>query len=367
MPYIGDILIEEGEEAFNGFSDIKEMFELGGTQPGGGDSFSLEAAEAVLVYLIDWRKRRGFIRWLLGFSYADKGAPYRLHRENPQCHPQFPELTATTVTLTSIAPKANTSESKPAVPANRANYPSVLVGNTISKSGYYDSCFATVRFTRRNWQFYPDERIVNDTDELDRNCLVTPTPVVELLQAEGGTSQLRWSETSAPVGSPPVGGPPISFPEYVITNIFAERVSKVKLILEWNWVPESYLSNDSSFFFPQKLFDCVGRVNDRPFLGKPAGTLLMDAPKMDRFRFPVSTFDAIGGYYGWNISIPITYFNPTLGVPDTNPLDNAKARGHRTMPWRANGLWYGCTREKTDARFLEEIDFTRLLSHIDKP
>jgi hypothetical protein len=72
-------------------------------------------------------------------------------------------------------------------------------------------------------------------------------------------------------------------------------------------------------------------------------------------------------YFGWNIQIPLTYFNPTLGVPDTDPTNNTKARGHRTLPWRVDGKWYGAVREDNVNRYIEETDLNKLFEHIAKP
>jgi hypothetical protein len=362
-PYIEDVLAELDDNAFDPATDIKEMFELSGTQPGGGDSFSLENAEAVLVYLIDWKKARAFIRWVLGFAYADKGAPYAMHRENPQIHPRFPWLTASTVSLSSIAPKAN-DQGTGAPKENSPNYPAVfnLDPNAITKTAYYDSCFCTVRFVQRNWIFRPDTFVTSPANELERNCVITPTPIVELLNAEGGTSQLLWQEGDA--ASANADHPKI---DEVLTNIFSTRVAKVRLLVQMMWWPESYLSNDPLTFNPEKLFSCISMVNSKPFLGRPAGTLLCDAPKMERFQFPICTFDGLFPFYGWNITLPLTYFNPKLGVPEVgDPLANdAKARGHRCLPWRGNSLWFGVYRENHSTRYLDEEDFNVMLEHIN--
>ena len=365
MPYFEDLMVELDAAAFDPATDIKEMFELGGTQPGGGDTFSLEAAEATLVFLIDWRKARAFTRWCLGLSYADSGYPYRLRRENPKYHPRYPKLTAQTVHFSSVGPKAN-DELSGAPVEDLPNYPAVFfLSGELTKTAYYDSVFATVRYVRRDYDFLPDYIIAPENeeadpaDELDRNAIITPSPLVELLTAEGGKSQLKWSEGTG-------GDQPLA--DDVINNTFAVRVSKVRLLLDWYSVPEQYLSNDPYMFFPRKIFDSVGKVNSTTFLGRPAGTLLMDAPKMQRFQYPVSTFDGLGGFFGWNLQIPFTFWNPTLGIPDTNPADDTKARGHRTLPSSKDNKFYGAKREVTTDPLtqwlLEEADLNAVLEHI---
>ena len=71
MPYLDDILPELDDAEFDPAKHLKEV--MADEQPGGGDTFALEACEATLVYVLDWRKRRSFIRWVLGFCYADRG------------------------------------------------------------------------------------------------------------------------------------------------------------------------------------------------------------------------------------------------------------------------------------------------------
>lgn len=368
MPYFEDIKPELDAAAFDPATDIKETFELSGTQPGGGDTFGLENAEATLVFLIDWRKARAFTRWMLGFAYADGEYPFRLHRENPQYHPRFLRLTASTIHFSSIAPKAN-DEGTGTPELNSPNYPAVFVlPNAVNKTAYYDSVFATVRYVRKDYDFRPDSYVADDgaeadpADELDRNAIVTPSPLVELLTAEGGKSQVKWSEG---------GGGLEPLVDTVVSNSFAIRVSKVRLLLEWYSIPEQYLSNDPAMFFPEKLFSVIGKVNSVPLLGRPAGTLLCDAPKMQRFQYPVSTFDGIGGFFGWNLTIPLTYWNPTLGVPDTSEgVDDDKARGHRCLPHAASTKFWGAKREDTSDPLaqwlLEEADLNVMLEHIGK-
>lgn len=362
IPYKDSILLEVGDAAFNPATDIKEMFELGGMQPGGGDTFGLESAEAALVYLIDWRKRRAFTRWAIGFAYGDKGAPFNLHRENPQSHPAYPKLIAQTVHLSSVAPKANDEESG-APETNSPNYPAVFIeAGTVSKMGYYDSVFATVRYTRKDYDIRPDEYVTVPTDELDRNCVISGSPEVSLLTAEGGVAQVMWVEGGGALQPSTTAG------QNVVNNSFAVRVSKVKILLELYAWPENYLSNDTRMFFPEKIYNCVGKVNSTPFLGKPAGTLLMDAPKVQRFQFPVTTFDNLGAFFGVNLVIPLTYFNPTLGVLDTDPTNNNKPRGHRCLPYSASTKWWGVKREDQSDPLkqwlLEEADFNTMLEHI---
>lgn len=376
-PYLEDVYPEVDEKEFHPATDILEI--MADEQPGGGDTVGLEASEATLVYIIDWRKQRSFARFMLGFSYADKETPYKLHRENPQQHPTKGTLTALTINFSSQAPKANTEDGvpgtdNPAFPNGVPNYPAIYPGEKISKTGYYEKCWATVRFVQQMWTFRPDERIATHTDEIWRNCYFDPVPNVDLLQAEGGTSQLKWSEGRTPTGGSTSPGSPATAPisGTVIGNQFATQVAKVVYTLNWMWVAEAYLSNDPLLFFPVNLFSRNTYVNSVPFAGRPAGTMLMLAPQLQRFRFPIATYDGLNPFYGWNIKIPFVYFNPEKGIPETAanypgiPTDDIP-RGHRLMPNRIDGLWYEAKRENKTSHLLLEADLNDIFRHVSDP
>lgn len=372
MPFIEDVLPELGDAAFNPATDIKEIFELSGMQPGGGDTFSIDAAEGVLVFIIDWRKARAFVRWCLGFDYADRGYPYRLHRENPQRHPRHPKLYAKTVSLSSVAPKAN-DQGTGTPQAKSPNYPAVFVEQgSVGKMSYYEACFCTVRYDRPNYDILPDsylgniaQPLANPASELNRNFVGTSQPQVELLSAEGGQAQFVWSETR--VASP--GGEAGPGLLSTVANSFAIRISRTKFLLQLFRWPETYLSRNSFIPFYENIEKCIGKVNSVPFLNLPAGTVRLDAPTTERFQYPVSTYNGTGAFWGVNMTIPITYFNPTnLGVPDTNPLDSGKARGFRVYLHSASRRWYGIQGQDTTDSLLkwpiEEADLNQIFKHV---
>lgn len=377
-PFIQDVRPELGSAGFNPATDVKELFEIGGTQPGGGDTFSIDAAEAVLVYVIDWRKARAFIRWALGFDYADKGPPYRIHRENPQRHPRWPKLYAKTVHFSSISPKANDEGTGRPQP-NSPNYPAVFLDTLgIGKQGYYDSCYCTVRYDRPNYDVLEDhllgdisQPLTHPASELWRNCVADSQSSVELLTAEGGQAQFVWKETRvAPPGGQP--GPDITEGNNVVANTFAIRVSRTKILLKLHRWPESYLSENSFIPFYKNIVECAGKVNSTTFLGFPAGTVRLDAPTSERFQYPVSTFDGYGAFFGVNLAIPLTYFNPSaLGAPDTDYTDDNKARGYRVYLHSASRKWYGIQgSDGSDPAVkwpIEEADLNKIFRHVLAP
>jgi hypothetical protein len=341
---------------------VLELIDPAGTQPGGGDSFALEGGEATLVYVFDYRKRRSFVRFMLGFSYADAGDPFRLRRENPKSHPSFPWLHATTVHFSGIG--IGTDEESD--PVDTPNFPAVFTGEDLKKTTRFDKVYATVRFVHMPWTFRPDAFVTSHRNELERNCYFDPVPQVDLLQAEGGTAQLKWAQGGG-------AGPVV---DDVIANSFAMQVGKTMYTLNWMWVPESYLSDDPMLFFPKNLLSVVTKVGSRRFANRPAGTMLALAPQLQRFRFPVETFDGLFPFYGWNVKIPLVYFNPDRGVPRDTVAYPTQAqedavdtipRGHRLLPWRQNALWYEAVREDGATHLFLEDDLFNLFKHVGAP
>jgi hypothetical protein len=67
------------------------------------------------------------------------------------------------------------------------------------------------------------------------------------------------------------------------------------------------------------------------------GTLLMDAPTFD-IKPRVAPATDGSTMFQCDIQIPLKYFNPKKGVPTSSIF------GWNTLPYRVNGLWYGCER-----------------------
>jgi hypothetical protein len=372
MPYLEDVLPEEPEATFDPESDILEI--IGNDQPGGGDTFSLEAGEATLVYLIDWLKARSFLRWCLGFSYADEGYPYKLRRENPQFHPRFPWLTAGTAHLSSVAPESGGED---AIPANTPNFPAVLLdGEGITKTGRYQKCYATVRFVDRPWVFRPDGYITDYVDEIERNTTFLPVPSVEMLSAEGPLGQMRWTETGA-------DGPSIIAPNNLINTPFGTLVGKTTFNMTWWWVPEEYLSN-KFVFSPDNILRCVAHVNSLKIGPWGPGTVMAMPPKFERFRFPVSTFDGLFPFFGYNVTVPFVHFQPrprgtsaaaaadiALAADPTNPIQIAAAEaepdGYRLLPWPRSRKWYPAKRSDGTSYLFPETDLAAIFRHVAEP
>lgn len=361
MPYLADILPEDADSTFDPESDLLEVIANEGMSSA---AFSMESAEATLTYSVKWKKARSFLRWMLGFSYADNGEPYKLRRENPQIHPRFPWLTAATVSFSDHVPKYNDESGDPGptyeggdplnpkLTSGAPNYPAAIFDpNGIVKTGFYEKTYATVRFVQRPWIFRPDSAISTYSDEVYRNVVWDVSPQVEMLSAEGPLGQLKWTETGT-------GGPTIGQP---IPAAFGTLVPKATYALTWMWVPEEYLSNDEFAFFPAKMLDPMGKANSVDFGTFTTATGLIMPPKFQRFQFPIVTYDGLP-YFGYNVTIPIVYFQPRPRGA-TSPSDD----GYRLLPWPSNLKWYSAKRADNTTYLYQEADFNKIFQHIDDP
>lgn len=346
MPYYSDQFYEGADATFT-INDWKEV--IGDQQPGGGDSFSLESGESSLTLQVPWLKARSFIRFCLGWSFCRSATDPKLYRENPVEHPRFPWLTATTVSFQGSSPVG--------IAGVGTKVAGIYTGSVpVAK---YEHLVATVRFTDKPWTFLDDD-VAATLGEQYRNTYFDPTPSIEIISAEGINS-LKFFYNPGFILGPGTQGVPAPF---------GTLMAKITQTMNWMYVPNEYISgSDSLTFLPSKIQACVGRVNSADFLGFPANTLLLQAPKYDRCRFPIATAEGVYGYFGWNIKLPFQYFSPDLG-PQTGVPSGGVFRGHQVLPWRSNLLWYPAVRELSGAtaatlqKLYPEADFATIFEHV---
>ncbi len=342
MPYAADLYPEDTTTKF----EVSQWLEMiGDQQPGGGESFSLENGEATIVVELSWEKARSFVATVLGVSFADKpvgsSGPRQLHRRLPLYHPRFCWLRASTVSLSSSAP------------VGVAGVGTKVVGafNTGLRVAKYQKCFATVRFTDNPWTFLEDADAQTPTAEANRYTYFDPVPSVEIISAEGLNNVSFAYSPGVPTGPP----------NTAIPAPFGTLMSKITYTLNWMQVPQEYISGPNTLrFLPSNILSCVGRVNSAAFMGFDAGTLLLQAPVFQRFRFPMMTTDAVYGYFGWNVRLPMQYFQPDPGPQVGAPAGFA---GHQLVPWRENLKWYPCLRVRGQ-KLYPEADFATIFTHI---
>lgn len=325
------------------------------------DTFANDNSESVIpVYIKDATasRLRSAMTYVLGYSHADDGDPYQLHRVTGPGHPVWGyQYRPVAVNFTRFNPVAN--------PDNEDNKPFKLSAITspdgpIEKYATYGQCWMTVRFAPRPFYLYKDDSPEWSGKEYDRFVEINRESSLDVLMSDAGTNAvLFWAETGT--GGPTVGGdPPSAFPGQI-----GELVYKTNVTMLWREVAMSYTHNANGV--PTKVDACVGKVNDAEFMGYPAGTLLMYPPKWEKKLFPFYSEDGRAFYH--NVLLTFGHFDPEPGA--ASPL----ARGHQLMPWRGGDSgatiggpgWYTCYRGNSTSgkKYLKEADFETIFEHID--
>lgn len=318
---------------------------IGDTGPG-SVHLSNDAQEATLVGIIDWKKQRDAALWFLGYSYCDDVAPYRLHRENPQAHPVFPWLYANDISFQPLSPKANT-DLDPVHPKVESPFYS---GEYVA---YYEKAIATVRFRSFRCRFLDDTVIASNADEWKRNVFVDLEPRIQALSADG-ISQMHYDETGA--GGPSLGPPATSFGAPI-----AVLQSMTGFVINWLNVPWEYLSTSQNYFYPTKIMNCVGKLNDSLFLGDfNTGTCLMQPPRFSVKSAPVAAADPAYPLRYVDLQIPFDYFEPENGAAGSPYF------GHTLLPWRGNLKYYHAVREDGVSEVLPSTDFNVIFESVNE-
>lgn len=321
-------------------------------KPGGGDTLTNKGSSASLSVLIPAAKARAAHSWCLGYSFADDAPPWLLHRSTPVSHPRWgTQLRCTGVDFQFFSPKGNDAN-----PGNEP-YETTVVGTAgISRYGNYEQCLMTVHFGPKNFLMFEDSDPEWSGFEYDRfTTRYQIEPQLDIVSADNGRV-LTWQEGPAGV----IGE---EFP-----GNLGERLSQTVYYLTWHEVPKSYVTD--SVGRPLKIEAAVGRVNLTDFLGFPAGTLLLQAPKFELHMFPFYSADGRPLYF--DITFPLIYFDPPPG--SSSPL----ARGHNLMPHRSGGAdggpaWFLATRDDASSissgpsgpRYLEETEFSAMFTNVN--
>ena len=334
--------------------------------PGGADTFSNGAGDASLVVFLEASEPQhlpGLLRsakWkTLGYSWADDASPWELHRHAPASHPLWgTQYRAASVSFQLVAPRGNTANT------NNAPYlDSDVAFDTVTRLGQYRAALMHVRFTGpQPVYFFEDDSEEWDGLESSRYTVLDIAPKVETISASN-TRYLYFVD--GPTNDPKNN----SFPGETY-----ERVIRSEVRLHWREVPRSYLFDDDGV--PQKILDCLGRVNELDFIGFPKQTLLLEGAALERKVFPFYSDDGRAFFYD-----VVFYFNHADPKPGSG--STTTDRGWRLLPWRMGGNatgnggavggagWYSVRRGGTSASnptYLEEIDMgdtaTGLFSHV---
>lgn len=355
------------EDTFN-FS--KDWFEIAGETGASNSNFTLESQESTRVGYIEANKMRNAIKFFLGSSEAT--ADYKLKRVQPHWDPEFPWLFAHSVSFTPFIPKANT--------ANPQNQPwkssQFSVDPKTNRYTKYHGAICTVKYRAFRCLFLPDSAIKTSAEEYKRNTVVTASPKMEVLSADG-VSQLTFAETSV-AGGGLLAGPytpsspnPLNNKGTPFPAPIGVLLPKATFVLEWMNVAREYLADPASpfIFYPRKILNCMGKVNNAIFLGFAAGTLLCQPPEFIESPSPFPSDTIANTQYdimrNVTVRIAFDFFAPKHGA--AAPITS----GHNMMPWRANGRFYLATRDGTanlgTNAMLEPVDFTQMFTHVDAP
>lgn len=335
------------------YTDWKER--VATWKPGGEDVFSVESSEATLTGIVPWNVRSSFIRYVLPFAYV---SGFSLRRESALIHPYYDWLSAHSVSMKPYKPKpTDYFDGAGAVIKMPAGDPQYQFETTI-----YEHVEATIHFRQNPWYHIADEDVDGVTyNEWDRYTYdATREGQLDTLQQEGAV--LKFAE-GGPVGTQVAG-----------TRVLQKYQDTIHL--KWMHVPAEYLFGTSLPTWnlnPSKIQRCIGKVNKYEFLGYAAGTVLLQPPQWERFLWPVRTNDEAqkSSLYGYNITFPLTIFDPAKGVPAS------AYRGFNLFPSAAAdasfGLWYYATGGTSagdpvlGTPFIPSENFAYLFQHNDDP
>jgi hypothetical protein len=334
--------------------------QLDNVAPGGIDTFTNGAGDASLVVYLeasDPQYLPGLLRsatWkTLGYSWADDGTPWALHRHAPASHPLWgPSYRATQVGFQLVAPKGNTANT------NNAPYlTSEVAFDTVTRLGQYKAAFMTVRFSGPQPFYYFEDDSAEwaslGSHEWDRYTVLDMHPKVETISA---TNTRFLYFVDGPTNDPKNN----SYPGEAY-----ERVIRSEVTLDWFEVPRSYLFGSDGA--PQKILDSLGRVMSLDWLGFAKQTLLLEGVRMERKVFPFATADN-GRPFFYDVRFFFNHADPKPGAGSSTT-----DRGWRLLPWRTGGNatgnggavggagWYSVRRGGTSASnptYLEEIDMS---------
>jgi hypothetical protein len=367
---------------------------MGQEKPGGAGGFSHQMSEDTLVITLPGNQVRSCIQQLLGWSWSDVAAPWRLHREAcPVQHPRFPWLWADSVSVQPHNPLAQLQDDLTYKPKSAgvgfANY-----GPT--HHGCYARMDVVVRFRNVHGQQWRDD----DPQWADNFAgkewlrsfgLLNKSVQLDLITAEGASDEatLYFADGQvAGVGSGPVTGPDPGTP---FNGTQFTRFPRTVLRFLWKNVPQEYLSGEFLYTeadaastdvpYPARLVRALGRVNSAPFPGSNspyvAGTLLLTGIEEIPYQQPVRTTTEFG-LWASDVILTMEHVDPPLDPnARTNPVGQTAKRGWHLYPYRPTNYWYyatsgtggaaGTRGKYTGNAQLREYDFHDLFRHVDDP
>jgi hypothetical protein len=263
--------------------------------PGSG-AFTTKTARVTEVIRVDFDEAYDAMLSLLGYSYvvpAIGAAPAHLVRVPPLRHPFFTWLFCTAVT-----------DARGVQFSGRTFW---NVDGALPAEADYSQFELHCTFEPLPYAPIPDAQAARDgsgnIEEYARYVSYQYGFKTESLLRPAGS--LRWAETGS--NGPQAG-----------TNFagdFSSMVSKADLFLTWHQVPEEFIVDaDSDEILPTQLLAQNGTVNLTEFLGFAPGTLLLLAPRIERYPAPLLATGTWDFLYYCDVTFPLVYFNPPQGA-----------------------------------------------------
>lgn len=294
-------------------------------------AFSYEGGcQATMVIRINWESTVPVIAEILGGAKLNRTTG-QLDRTLPVRHPEFDWLYASRI----VSVKPLKWDSKLRLPAG-----------TIS--GYQYSLI-TIVFTQPKWTMLSDARIDalygSPRKEYRRFVERRPEPSGEVVTRSEGS--FKWEQ-----------GPQIGT---VFKGPQGQFLPKATEVLVWKRVPQVGLFSNGGTGDPTNVYAAVGKVNDDEFLGNPAGTLLLQPPRLIPLEVP--TIPAAVGA-NENLGQPAIFYDVELPLLRFDPPYGGSVRGHNNAIG-PDGLWYPLVDATNGTRrIFEEADFESIFQMV---
>lgn len=331
-----------------------------GHQPGGEGFYSRGSGEESMQGVVDSKRIRGFMRYVLGYNNMETTGNYNLQRTNPICHPRFTNLVCTGVAHRAFWP----IRTDPPVTASHQGLKLLRNEDTsgvvaVLRSGSsstphtfewyagYDKELVTLRFSPAPYRYHFDDHGNSAFREYQRYTILDTEPRTEILTLSG--FQLIYCVGQG--NTNPITNP---YPK-VAPGELGTILIKPDLKITWYDVPEKYISQNQipGQVYPVKICRALGKVNKLVWMGYPKGTLLLNGVRLVRKPWALAA-GAVGtgvvptsvreSIFNYDIEFLISFFDPPLGYQNNAAIvdatgigtgtTGADVRGHNCLPYR---------------------------------
>lgn len=335
--------------------DWDETFEQ--DQPGAGGTYARDDAAETLVGWIPWEKRYAARKALVGYAWADTSSPWKLHRVNPLQHPDEPQLRCVTADFAGYNIAARLIPDSD--PPEYAAWDAPAVSGTFARRMKYAYARTTLKYRPHPYPFFSDTYMdTYSLAEYYRNCSIfdQTEPQLQVLAAQSEPF-LKWADAPASPDTTPSQNSVIGLEGGELSIL----LSQSQLWLAWFHVPMDFIAAP---YLPSKIMQCMGKLNDRTWLGVfPKGTLRMDAPRITRrVQSHIRTTGAIP--FVCDVLFPFSFFDP-VPAPVSNNSGVPKWRGWNLLPWARTGKFYSAVRTGDSNRGLYEYaNYDAMFTHV---